>query len=683
VSLSAPRRYRLALTAILAVAVLAMAYVAVVRVNKETHARQVEIAIDYGDFAALSRSYGYDESQFLIALRRAGLTSLAVQEELGASIDSGQSAAIYPGQQLINAARLSPLTDPVLGRLSRAGALRSDTVYLVVYDRTELPRYERAIALHLEPKALTVIADPGARATILAIRSQSDFLYGLGFGLPGHPRALASGLGLYLVPRYQNDERFGPSQIAELFADAKRGERPSTMIFFGARNEVLGFPDHLKDVADAFKSSFINYGAIETYDEKQVQKGNDELGRLAIERTARVQAISKTEQDKLDFRTIVARYLLGVRERNVRVVYLRPVLHAETGDASASGATFSLEKTNVELVRQIAEGLRARGFVLGRATPIPAFAINPLVIIVASLAVPAILLLLLEAFGVRRPKIAYYVFGADLLAFAAGYATHHDLAVRKLAALTGAIAFATMSVVAIPRAFTAPEPARLGAALLAGLRTAGVALGFALLGALCVVGLLSIPLLMEEIDRFSGVKAVIIVPPILAFALYVYTRRFGSDATNARASAVAPVRVYQLAVLAALAGAAALYVMRSGNQSDIAPSAFELSLRSGLTAALGIRPRFKEFAIGFPLLMLLPSLRLAHRRAVGWLFAIGIAIGTADIVDTFSHLHTPLAVSALRLLNGAVLGIAIGAIAVIVYRAIVARRLAPRARVAA
>jgi flagellar biosynthesis protein FliR len=109
-------------------------------------------------------------------------------------------------------------------------------------------------------------------------------------------------------------------------------------------------------------------------------------------------------------------------------------------------------------------------------------------------------------------------------------------------------------------------------------------------------------------------------------------------------------------------------VSRSGNQSDVAPSAFELSLRSGLTAVLGVRPRFKEFLIGFPLMMLLPALTLRHRQVFGWLFALGIGIGTADMIDTFSHLHTPLEVSLIRLLNGLVIGCIVGAIAVLAYR---------------
>jgi hypothetical protein len=670
VNLSAPRRYRLILTALLALSLITALYVAVVRERKELASRHVEIAMDYGDFASLAQSYGYDQTAFLVALRRAGLTSLAVSEELGGNINGGTTAVVIPGQSLVAQSRISTIADPTLAKLAREGRADAGAIYLVVLDPSALPRYRTAIAEHLGAKAITVVR--AANPAILAIRSQIDYFDSLGLGLPQAPLDLARELGLFLVPRVQNDERFGAPQIGRIFASFKHRERPTTVVFFGARNEVLGFPDHLDDTAAAFVHSGLNFGSIETYDKLQVQKGNDGLAEKAIERTTRVQAISKTELDKLDYNTVVARYLLGVRERNVRVVYLRPFLHEQDG--------MSIQATNVAMVKAIASGLKARGFTLGRATPVPGFRFNPAIVALVALAVPSIIMLLFEAFGMRRSAVAYGVYGFTLLLLAGGYASHHDLLARKILALIGAIAFATMAVVVIAREFMSAPPERFAASIVAGLRTLATASVVSLGGALVVIGLVSTPLLMEEIDRFAGVKAVIVLPPLIAFVLYVYTRRFGNDPPTALASAIAPVRVYQLAIVGFLAAAAYVYISRSGNQSDVSPTAFELALRSNLTSVLGVRPRFKEFAIGFPLLMLLPSLQIAHKRLVGWLFAIGIAIGTSDIVDTFSHLHTPLLVSLVRIVNGAVIGAVLGVIVIAIYRAVVAR-MRPRSRV--
>jgi hypothetical protein len=657
------------LLAVMSIALLVALYVAAYRAHVESQSRRVELVMDYPDFAALARSYAYDELQFLIALRRAGLTSLAVPEELGSGINLSEGAILLPGQTLIDAARLSPLADPTLSALARAGRLSPRELYLVFYSPDDLARYRWAIPLHLGSHAVRTI-----RATlpaILAVRSQIDFFSSLGFGLPGRPLALARDAHLLLVPRVQNDERYGAAQIDALFDSFKQHERVSTVIFFGLRNEVLGYPNHLDDTAAAFKREGYNFGSIETYDQNQVQKGNQGLAQRVIGQTARVQAISKTEQDKLDLSTVVARYLLGVRERNVRVVYLRPFLHAERD--------LTPEAANVEMIGRIANGLRDTGYKLGRATPIRLFSVfvnNPLVIVLVSLAVPAVFLLLLhDALAIRGRRWWYWAFGVDIALLVAGYALHHDLLARKIIALAGAVLFAVAAVVAVARSFSDRPAASTRAALSAGFRTVSVATGVALAGSLVVVGLLSVPLTMEEIDRFTGVKAVLVVPPLLAVVLYLYTRTFGREPLDVGRSALEPVRIYQLAAAVVLIGLALVYVVRSGNQGEVAPSAFELSLRSGLTSVLGVRPRFKEFLVGFPLMMLLPALSVRHRLVTGWLFALGIAVGTADVIDTFSHLHTSLAVSGIRLLNGIVVGSLVGVLALLAYRRFV--RVAP------
>ena len=123
-------------------------------------------------------------------------------------------------------------------------------------------------------------------------------------------------------------------------------------------------------------------------------------------------------------------------------------------------------------------------------------------------------------------------------------------------------------------------------------------------------------------------------------------------------------------------GGAYVLQARSGNQSDITPSSFELALRSHLTSILSVRPRFKEFLIGFPALMLVPALIAAdRRRTFGWLFVLAIGMGLGDVVDTFSHLHTPLVISVLRIVNGAVLGAIVGIAA---HRVLPARAVKPR-----
>ena len=646
---------------ILLIGLLAALFVTFERVRIENATRHVEIAMDYNDFLALARSYNYQPEAFLVALRRAGLTSLALQEELGSSVGTDKNAYVASGVALLATSRLSSISDPTLSALIHAHKIAQDEVYVLVYDRPTFERYMQQLPLHFTRGSIRVLH--ASAPWVIGIRTQLDYFGSIGLGIPTNQLQLARRLNFLVIPRFQNDERLQQPQIAALFDSIRHRARISTLVFFGLRNQVVGFPDHVKDTADVMRARKLTFGSIETYDPNQIQKGNDELAKLLPGRAVRVQAIAKLEQDKLSFDDILARYLLGTRERNIRVVYLRPFAH-QLG-------TLSIEKTNVELVHRLAQSLRARGFSLGRASPVPLYRGNNRVVVgIAALSVPSIFVLLLFAMRLYRRWLAIAAYALTIVVYAAGLLLHHDLFARSVIALAGALLFAAAAIWLYGGAFTEPPASSSGAQMLRGLYWTALATGVALLGALVVIGLMSSPLVMEEIERFRGVKALLAVPALIALLLYLFTDRFGARIANPRAAFATPVGVGQLILGVLIVVAGALVLTRSGNQTDISPSSFELSLRSGLTSLLSVRPRFKEFLVGFPLMMLTPALILAHRRAIGWLVAIGIGIGIGDVIDTFSHLHTPVVVSLLRVFNGAVIGCVIGALLILIYRAI-------------
>jgi len=656
---------------LLLIALFASLAVAIERFRIEHATRRVEIAMDYNDFVALAHSYDYNSNVLLLQLQRAGLTSLALTEELGSNLTTSSSPNAYAisGAALNDAGRLSPLANRTLAALVAAGSVRPESVYLLVNDKPTFERYMRQLHLHFEPSGIKVLS--ANTPFVISVRTQVDYFNTTALGIPTDQLELGRHMGFFIIPRFQNDERVSDGEIVSMFDDLHAGKWISTVIFFGLRNQVLGFPDHIPDTAVVFQArKSMNFGAIETYDASQVQKGNLELARLIPGRTVRVQAISKVELDKLSFPEVVERYELGVRERNVRVVYLRPFAH--------EFEKRSIAATNVEMVRQIAADLRAHGFTLGRATPVPLYRGNSRVLVgLAALAVPSIFVLLLGWYGWYRSSWAVAAYGFTIALYLTGWLSHHDLFARSVLALLGALLFATAAFTALSEAFFERPKTRFGAQMLRSLLWTLSATGVALLGALVVVGLMSSPLVMEEIEPFRGVKAVLAAPPLIALALYLFTTRFDSGVRSPRDAFAAPIRIYQLLIAVLVIGVGALVLLRSGNQSDIAPSAFELTLRHHLTAILSVRPRFKEFLIGFPLLMLLPALRRMHRRAVGIMLSLGIGIGIGDVIDTFSHLHTPLTVSLLRVFNGLIVGIVIGAIAIAVYRWIDRRALRP------
>ena len=662
---------------VVAAGALAALILAADRWRYERHSRSVEIAMDQQDLADFANAFGYDMKELLRRMRGAGLSSLAIYEETGQRINLGSHAFAQTGQQIIDAARISPISDSVLARLVRNRAVEPGSVYVLVYDAPTLARYVSTLRNQLEPRNVRVLR--AALPALLMVRTQIDFFNNLGLGVPQDVADQARSLHLLVDPRVQNNERLDADQIAALFRQMLQGDNVGTVIFFGLRNEVLGYPYNLDGTAEAFREREFRekhgpyFGAVEFYDPTQAQKGSDALGRKIPDLTVRVQAISRTELDKLDLDTVIARYVLGVRERNIRVLYIRPFPHViQVRQPDRSWLTLKPEATNLEMLRRLRDTLAANGFAVGHATPFTDFGgpVLEVLYFIAALGVAAAFLLLLDLFGWTRAWMPVTFFGITTIAFWGAAVLGHDDITRRVWALGAALTFSLLAGMALAPEFRGAAPRPAGTFLddaRAGVRLLLVAAGVAAIGGLFVVGLLAQATFMLEVQRFFGVKALLIAPPIVLLLLFAFTPFFGSQVSPS-AAGQAPVRAWQLLAVFVLAAAAVLLLTRSGNQPDVGISAFETHLRGVLTQLLGARPRFKEFLIGFPAIVLLPALQPAHRRAAGWLIIVAASLGLADVLDTFSHIHTALVVGALRVFNGLVLGSLIGIAVQAIYR---------------
>jgi hypothetical protein len=129
-----------------------------------------------------------------------------------------------------------------------------------------------------------------------------------------------------------------------------------------------------------------------------------------------------------------------------------------------------------------------------------------------------------------------------------------------------------------------------------------------------------------------------------------------------------PVTVAQAVVVLVALGALAFALSRSGNQPVLSPSPLELKFRHLLEAVLAIRPRTKEFLLGYPALMLGLALALRGRRSWLPLVAVLAALGQVSLLNTYCHFHTPLSVSLLRTFNGLWLGLIVGVAVILVWR---------------
>src|SRR5689334_19919803 len=121
---------------LLLLGLLSSLVVAVERLRVENQARRVELTMDYNDFVGLARAFNYKPNPLLLQFRRAGLTSLALTEELGGNLAASLSHDGYAvsGAALTNQARILKLANPTLASLAAQNKLNPSDVYLIVFD---------------------------------------------------------------------------------------------------------------------------------------------------------------------------------------------------------------------------------------------------------------------------------------------------------------------------------------------------------------------------------------------------------------------------------------------------------------------------------------------------------------------------------------------------------------------
>ncbi len=122
-----------------------------------------------------------------------------------------------------------------------------------------------------------------------------------------------------------------------------------------------------------------------------------------------------------------------------------------------------------------------------------------------------------------------------------------------------------------------------------------------------------------------------------------------------------PAYWQEIAVVAALGLAVMVLFERSGNDSSLVFQR-EIQIRNLMENILGARPRFKEFLIGHPLLILglyLHAGKTPRKNLADFCLWAG-GVGLISILNSFVHLHTPLTVTLLRTFHGVWIGAFLG-----------------------
>lgn len=650
--------------ALLLVGTVATLPALVARARAEGAMGQVDLVLDVPAYRLLADQEGVPLAEVLRAMASAGATAAAVSEDTLEDLQARGKAMVRLGRELralLLAARdPAPAVRPLLAR-----GLRDDALYVLAADRETADAVADALQVRLGQRV--------QRPTPLVLELDlpiSQIPY-VGLGLRVRDAAVAREAGLRPVPRPYNVPGAPPAFLANVFAEAD-GLAPDAGYWIPAGPTLLGYgiPGGTQAVAEGLRQRGLLLGLVEApaalnYLSYPPLPGLRDLAERLDWRVARVLALPQDELDAHPPGAAVDKWVEGVLERNIRVLYLRPFLVQRDPGQNAI-------ETNVAAVRQLASRLRALGYTLGPPQPMPTVAVAPWQRSQMAMGVAGALLAAGLMAWPNWPTRWFYLGAAAAAAPLAALPWLLPARAGLILALLAAVAFPLLAGTLVLDRWHLWLAVTAAGRPAAGWRAAALAVllawGVSLVGGLHVAAFLAENRYMLEFDYFRGVKVALVAPVAGVVALWCLGRRPVSSLWSAGAGLWRWARGWLRQpltyghVVAGLAAAAGLflYLERSGNDPLVPAPAWEVNLRSQLAAWLVVRPRFKEFALGWPALWLAAHALARGQRALAVLLVMASLVACASVVNSFAHVRTPWLLSALRASHGLWLGMAAG-----------------------
>ncbi|MGM9992119.1 MAG: DUF5693 family protein [Candidatus Bruticola sp.] len=630
------------------------------RVQSEQRNNSAEILFDYAALNDYARRSGNSLEVILRWCKTNGVSAVAVEE------NSRDSLAL---RGLARAANYFEMLDlQAQKRIDGRIKLNPMCAYYEAKDRETAEKIRQGAAYSLGTDRVRLVPDNKGKIVELACDIRD--LPVLGLGIPYDiVQELNEKYGFKVWIRPWNSPQIDEKSLTNLIQTYGRLAEQNQiegLIFGGLRNEVYGYPKNLDKVSQLLKNTKLKIGVIELAPKVQ-QKGIITLAKANPDRVVRVMAVTPSHQAKLDPEAVVAMYSLGLRERGIRLSYCRPYIDGVD--------KFSMEEANTVFMsglnRWLASAFRGEASTYQASDNIahPGFTWWSLAVVLIGGSIAASLCLLLSLLHFCPSKytnaLGAVIFAVTALSCISGLGCH---LVRMALALLAVTLYPILAYVLLTPIWEKAERyTGIWQAVGDGLAVMAVATSLTLYSGLLAGALLSDLNYMLSLDVFRGVKLHSLLVPLLTFIIWLAQQRRRGGLDSLIAFLETNVKLWHVVIFFIFAILAAFYLIRTGNSGgDLVVSESERALRRWLDYALGVRPRFKEFLLGNPALVLLPVFVFLRWKGCIPLAVLASAIGLASLSDTYGHIHTPMLVSLQRTVNGVFIGGFIGVVTALV-----------------
>ncbi|MGF0468541.1 DUF5693 family protein [Lysinibacillus fusiformis] len=599
------------------------------RWNAEQSNDSYEIVIPYDEIQTANKNSDLTMDEILSSLKEAGLTTVSLEPLTLKEMEKQNLITVYKENDLAAQLLFTPYKDAV--DVTKSGS------YIRV---PENESYRKLIMDSVEPEEVQL----GEEAFYFLPTSNHNFdlKTPIGYDQPAIDMISKHGLGYVFKVENADNEVANAKLVNQLLAlkDGSSGR------LLGQGDEAIGFGQEKgNQLVEKLSDAGYYFYTIES----NPLKGENKIAQMTDYNMIRLHSININRQTKLKLNESIDRTTRAVKERNIRSIFY----HIKTtGNA----------KENVEQTIDYLNGVHD-------AMPDHFQPGEPKLF--DQVAVPAWVTAAVLVAGILFTFIvSELIKWMPLRIAAAGFMTVLAIAYFILKSTLFLQAFALIIAVLAPTYAvikSAQGSTKMSKILVQYLK----AVAISLIGIVIVIGLLNGNAFMTGFATFKGVKLVYLIPimGVLLFTLIEINRLADQNINKSLSNTVTllnkELKYWHVLLLIVVAGIGLFYISRTGNSGSV--SDLELTFRQWLENTLYVRPRTKEFLIGFPFFVLALYVMGINRKWGSILLVPGV-IGFLSIVNTFTHLHIPVAVSVLRTLYSVSLGFVIGLAFILIFK---------------
>lgn len=649
------------------------------RYQIEDYARAYEITMPYQEVVKMASFSGESIDQQLASWRAVGVNSITLNElTIHDLVNAGyfNLHAHYEGNDLVlegSTEGLQLIAERLSKRLSSARdiALRDQNTLVVsgtvndFFNSNTLSKYDfYSERTHVTERVASIVE-----------------YVGLGFLDDEIERINRSGLALRFRPAYVYGLQNATYSIDQLLQYVDRYSQQPYICFNG--NDVLGTDVQLDYFAEQLKARNMSVAMIETPIQRQFieQTGLKALIEKVDYRAVRAFTTFDFIRDRYDYQIpyhhrgeeVANTYFRAISERNIDIIFFKT--YTQSGKMIAVPAEHyasNLAMLKQRLARHGISNITADWNRSEQNFYRQALYVNRHLVAIVALAVAAACLLLFNLFYALPAKINLLLSALATGGVAGIYLLNIKVAQFNLVfGLVSAIVFALLAIYYVVwqarRLYDRPTALSASAVFMRGVVVLVSAVVISLIGAAFQISFYADSEFLLEIGLFRGVKVSQLVPLLAALGIAVYY--FGNEILNQKNLTrwqqikyvlALNVQIWQVLVGFSLLLLVALLLLRSGHDSNLGTASLELTFRNFLEYFLYARPRSKALILGFPIIILF--MRVVNRKRYAWsypIFAFLCGIGQVDVLNTFSHIRTPLQLSIIRVLLAVVLAIGV------------------------